>query len=107
MLLMGIAMLIWVGGVAPGIGQAQSRSRRTDLQHHDLSVPDARWFRYGSTATRDISRPGTPIRAKRSSMSSRARWSIRSPASGRRRSKPGDVLFVPAGTIHWVTNVGS
>ncbi|MFL6783421.1 MAG: cupin domain-containing protein, partial [Sphingomicrobium sp.] len=21
--------------------------------------------------------------------------------------KPGDVLFVPAGTIHWVTNVGS
>jgi quercetin dioxygenase-like cupin family protein len=29
--------------------------------------------------------------------------------AGQRKAtvKPGDVLFVPAGTIHWVTNVGS
>ena len=40
-------------------------------------------------------------------MSSKARSSTRSRANRRDASKGGDVLFVPAGAIHSVQNVGS
>ena len=40
-------------------------------------------------------------------MSWKGRWRTRSRASRRPRSRPGDVLFVQAGAVHAVRNIGS
>src|SRR5688572_10565594 len=48
----------------------------------------------------------TRIRAKRSSTSSKAlEYEIEGQPTA--TVEPGDVLFVPAGAVHWATNVGS
>ena len=47
-LIMAVAMLIAGSGLAPDVAQAQQPgTKRTDLQRHDLSFPDARSSRYG------------------------------------------------------------
>jgi hypothetical protein len=71
-----VAALIVVGAMGLHVAPAQQPgTRRIDLQRHDLSAPDARWCRHASSSTREWFSASTGIRAKRSSMSSRARWS--------------------------------
>jgi hypothetical protein len=52
-------------------------------------------------------RSGTSIRAKRSSMSSKARSSTPSTAWGPKTYSAGEALMVPAETVHAVRNAGS
>jgi quercetin dioxygenase-like cupin family protein len=108
LLLMGIAMLIGGGGVAPGTWQAQQPgSRRADLQRHDLSASGREVvqvrvdFDPGYVSPRHI-HPGEEIIYV-------LEGTLEYQIAGQPKAtvKPGDVLFVPAGTIHWVTNVGS
>ena len=76
--IMAIAALIATTGLALHVGQAQQvGARRIDLQRHDLSVPDARSSRRSSSSRRERRPRGTRIRAKRSSMSSKARGNTR------------------------------
>src|SRR3954469_9194580 len=108
MLLMGVAMLIGGSAVAPHVAQApQPGFRRTDLQRHDLSVPGREVvqvrvdFDPGYVAPRHT-HPGEEIIYV---LEGSLEYQIegKPPAT----VKPGDVLFVPAGTIHSVKNVGS
>jgi len=107
MLLMGIAMLIGGAGVAPATGRAQPGSRRTDLQRHDLSAPGREVvqvrvdFDPGYVSPRHT-HPGEEIIYV---LEGTLEYEIGSKPPV--RVQAGDVLFVPAGTIHSAKNIGS
>jgi precorrin isomerase len=61
---------------------------RTDLQEHDLSAPGREVIQNRVEISPDAPVVRHGIRAKRSSMSSKARSSIRSTAKHRRPSRP-------------------
>jgi quercetin dioxygenase-like cupin family protein len=106
-LIMGVAMLITGTGMAPDLAQAQqSGTRRTDLQRHDLSAPGREViqvrveFDPGYAAPRHT-HPGEEIIYV---LEGTLEYQIGGKVT---TVKPGDVLFVPAGTIHSVKNIGS
>ena len=107
--ILAAAVLIVGGGLAlPPVGRAQQAgTRRTDLQRHDLSVPGREViqtrveFDPGVTSPRHR-HPGEEII-----------YVLEGSLEYRVEGKPtvtlkaGDVLFIPAGTIHAAKNVGS
>ena len=107
-LFMGVAVLIVGSGSTPHVAQAQQPgTRRTDLQRHDLSAPGREVvqvrvdFDPGYASPRHT-HPGEEIIYV---LEGTLEYQIegRPPVT----VKPGDVLFVPAGTIHAAKNVGS
>ena len=100
-----IAIAVLIGGT---VMQAQlTGTRRTDLQRHDLSASGREVvqvrveFDPGVTAPRHV-HPGEEIIYV---LEGTLRYDI--DGQGQKTVKPGDVLFVPAGTPHSVTNIGS
>jgi quercetin dioxygenase-like cupin family protein len=106
--LMAVAVLVVVSGLALHVARGQLPGvKRTDLQQHDLSVPGREVvqvrvdFPAGVVAPRH-SHPGEEIV-----------YVIEGLLEYQLEGKPpvtlkaGDVLFIPAGTIHAVKNVGS
>ena len=82
--IMAVAVLIAASGLALHVARAQqSGIKRTDLQRHDLGVPGREVIQVRVELAPGVAFPGTRTRAKRSSMSSKARWSMRSRASRR------------------------
>ena len=78
------ALLIVGSGLVLNLAQAQQPGiKRTDLQRHDLSIPGREVVQVRVDFAPGRRSPGTGIRAKRSSMCSKARWSTRSRASRR------------------------
>jgi quercetin dioxygenase-like cupin family protein len=102
-----VAATILVGGLAMGTLQAQQTGqRRTDLQRHDLSAPGREViqvrvdFDPGYTAPAHT-HPGEEIIYV-------LEGTLEYRIDGKPMVvKPGDVLFVPAGVVHSVTNIGS
>jgi quercetin dioxygenase-like cupin family protein len=106
--IMGVAMLIAGSGLTPDFAQSQKpASRRTDLQRHDLSAPGREVvqvrvdFDPGYASPRHT-HPGEEIIYV---LEGTLEYEIgdKPPV----RVKPGDVLFVPAGTVHAAKNIGS
>ena len=82
--IIAIAALIATTGLALHVAQAQQvGARRIDLQRHDLSVPGREVIQVIVESSRERRPPGTRIRAKRSSTSSKARGNTRWRASRR------------------------
>jgi len=107
-LIMGVAMLIVGSGLTPDVAQAQQAgTKRTDLQRHDLSVPGREVvqvrvdFDPGYVSPRHT-HPGEEIIYV-------LEGSLEYEVEGKPpvRVKAGDVLFIPAGTIHAAKNVGN
>lgn len=107
-LIIGIAMLMLGCGLAPNAAQAQQTgSKRTDLQRHDLSAPGREViqvrvdFDPGYVSPKHT-HPGEEIIYI---LEGTLEYEIagKPPA----RVKPGDVLFVPAGTVHSAKNIGT
>ncbi len=107
-LIMGVAVLIVGSGLAPHVAQAQQAgTKRTDLQRHDLSVPGREVvqvrvdFDPGYVSPRHT-HPGEEIVYV-------LEGSLEYEVEGRPpvTLKAGDVLFIPAGTVHAAKNVGS
>jgi quercetin dioxygenase-like cupin family protein len=103
-----IAMMIAGSGMAPDAAQAQQPgTRHTNLQRHDLSAPGREViqvrvdFDPGYVAPRHT-HPGEEI-----IYVLEGTLECHVEAQPTATVKPGDVLFVPAGTVHSVTNVGS
>ena len=102
------AMLIIGGGFALHVTQAQrSEIKRTDLQRHDLSVPGREVVQVRvdipvGTAFPKHSHPGEE-------MVYMIEGALEYQLEGRPpvTLKAGEVLFIPAGTVHAVKNVGS
>jgi quercetin dioxygenase-like cupin family protein len=104
--IMAVAALIVASALAPHVAQAPG-IKRTDLQRHDLSVPGREViqvlveFAPGVVAP-NYSHPGEEIVYVVEGLLEYA-LEGRPPVT----LKAGDVLFIPAGTPHAVTNVGS
>ena len=102
--LMVVAMLIAGSAVTP---TQQPGSKRTPLQQHDLSAPGREViqvrvdFDPGYVAPRHT-HPGEEIIYV---IEGTLEYQIEGQPA--RTVKPGDVLFVPAGAIHSVKNVGT
>ena len=108
MLIMGAAMLIAGSGLAADAAHAQQPgSKRTDLQRHDLSAPGREViqvrvdFDPGYVSPKHT-HPGEEIIYV-------LEGNLEYHVDGKPTAtyKAGDVLMVPAETIHWVKNVGS
>ena len=102
-----VALLMVGSGVAPQVARAQQPGiRRTDLQRHELSVPGREVvqvrvdFDPGVVAPRHT-HPGEEI-------VNVLEGSLEYQVEGKPpvTLKAGDVLFIPAGTIHTARNVG-
>ena len=106
--ILAAAALIAVTGLALHVGQAQPvGARRIDLQRHDLSVPGREVVQTivelapGTTAPRHT-HPGEEI-----IYVLEGTWEYTVEGKPPVTLKAGDVLFIPAGTIHAAKNVGS
>jgi len=106
--LLAAAVLVLGSGVAPLVAQAQlPGTTRTDLQRHDLSVPGREVIQArvdigpGVTAPRH-SHPGEEIVYMLEGL-----LEYRVEGKAPVILKAGEVLFIPAGAIHEVKNVGS
>ena len=107
-LIMAVAMLTVGSGLAPDVAQAQQPgAKRTDLQRRDLSAPGREVVQVrvdfeAGYASPKHTHPGEEIVYV---LEGTLEYQIESkpPAT----YKAGDVLFVPAGAIHWLKNVGS
>jgi quercetin dioxygenase-like cupin family protein len=101
------AAVLLIVGIAFLVPAQQSGSKRTDLQRHDLSVPGREVvqvrveFDPGYLAPKHT-HPGEEIIYV---LEGRIEYYIDGQPTV--ITKPGDVLFVPAGTIHSAKNVGS
>jgi hypothetical protein len=81
---MAVAVLVVASALALHTAQAQAPGiTRTDLQQHDLSVPGREVIQVRVDFAPGVVPPRTSIRAKRSSMASKACWSIGCRASRR------------------------
>ncbi|MFL5557005.1 MAG: cupin domain-containing protein [Gemmatimonadaceae bacterium] len=108
MRIIGAAMLIVASGFAADAAQAQQPgSKRTDLQRYDLSIPGREVvqvrvdFDPGYVAPRHTHFGEEIIYVLEGTLVYEVEG--RSPTT----YKAGDVLVVPAGAIHSVTNVGT
>ncbi len=106
--LVGIATLIVANGLASGAAQPQQpMTTRTDLQRHDLSVPGHEavqaivGFDEGVVAPRHT-HPGEEIIYV---LEGTLEYQVEGQPP--KTLKAGDVLFVPARTIHSARNVGT
>lgn len=108
MRIMAVAVLLVGGGVAFGVARAQQPGlTRTDLQRHDLSVPGREVVQ-----VRVELAPGTPF-ARHWHHGEEIIYVLEGSLQYQIEDRPpvmlkaGDVLFVPARTIHAARNVGS
>ena len=106
--IMAIAALIAATGLALHVAQAQQvGARRIDLQRHDLSVPGREVVQTivelapGTTAPRHT-HPGEEI-----IYVLEGTWEYTVEGKPPVTLKAGEVLFIPAGTIHSARNVGT
>lgn len=105
--IMAIAVLIVGGGLALCMAHAQQAgSKRTDLQRHDLSAPGREVVQVRvdfdpGYASPLHTHPGEEIIYV---LEGTLEYEIGGKVS---KVKPGDVLFVPAGTPHLARNIGS
>lgn len=106
--IIALAMLIVGGGLALHVARAQQPGiKRTDLQRHDLSVPG----REVVQVRVDID-PGV-VAPKHNHPGEEMVYVLEGSLEYQVEGKPpvtlkaGEVLFIPAGAIHAVKNVGS
>jgi quercetin dioxygenase-like cupin family protein len=106
--LMAVAVLVVARGVAIHEAQAQqSGIKRTDLQRHDLSIP-------GREVIQVVVELGPGVSAaKHTHPGEEIIYVLEGSLEYEVEGKPpvtlkaGDVLFIPAGTVHSARNVGT
>ena len=108
LLILAVAVMIMGGAVALQVTPAQQTgSKRTDLQRHDLSAPGREVVQTivelapGTTAPRH-NHPGEEI-----IYVLEGTWEYTLEGQPPVTLKAGDVLFIPAGTVHSARNVGT
>jgi quercetin dioxygenase-like cupin family protein len=105
---MAIALLMLGNGLVPDVARAQQAGiKRTDLQRHDVSVPG-----YEAVQVRVDIEPGAAF-GRHTHPGEEIIYVLEGSLEYQIEGKPavtlkaGDVLFIPAGTIHAAKNVGS
>jgi quercetin dioxygenase-like cupin family protein len=105
---MTVAALIVAGGLALHMAQAQAPGiKRTDLQRHDLSVPGREVVQVRVELAPGVSFPKHTHPGEEIIYVLEGTWEYTVEGKPPVTLKAGEVLFIPAGTIHSAKNVGS
>ena len=106
--IMTVAVLIVVSGLALHMAQAQAPGiTRTDLQRHDLSVPGREVVQVRVDFAPGVAFPAHFHPGEEIVYVLEGSMEYRLEGKPPVTLKAGEVLFIPAGTIHAVKNVGS
>jgi quercetin dioxygenase-like cupin family protein len=106
--IMAVAAVIVAGGLALHTAQAQAPGiARTDLQQHDLSVPGREVVQVRVDFAPGVVAPAHKHPGEEIVYAIEGLLEYRLEGKPPVTLKPGEVLFIPAGTIHEVRNVGS
>jgi quercetin dioxygenase-like cupin family protein len=106
--IMGVAMLIFLGGLAPAMAQGKEPgTKRTELQRHDLSVPGREVIQVRVDFDPQYVSPRHTHFGEEIIYVLEGTLEYHVEGKPTATYKPGDVLLVPPGTIHWVKNIGS
>ena len=106
--IMTVAALIVAGGLALHMALAQAPGiKRTDLQRHDLSVPGREVVQVRVELASGVSFPKHTHPGEEIIYVLEGTWEYTVEGKPPVTLKAGEVLFIPAGTIHSAKNVGS
>ena len=106
--IMTLAVLIVGSGLVLNLAQAQQPGiKRTDLQRHDLSVPGREVVQVRVELTPGVSFPKHTHPGEEIIYVLEGTWEYTVEGKPPVALKAGDVLFIPAGTIHSARNVGT
>jgi quercetin dioxygenase-like cupin family protein len=106
--IIAVAALIAGSGLALHMAQAQAPGiTRTDLQRHDLSVPGREVVQVRVDFTPGVVAPAHNHPGEEIVYAIEGLLEYRLEGKPPVTLKAGEVLFIPAGTIHEVKNVGS
>ena len=105
---MAMAALILGTALAPHMARAQQAGiKRTDLQRHDLSVPGREAVQVRVDLDPGVSFPKHTHPGEEIIYVLEGTWEYTVEVKPPVTLKAGEVLFIPAGTIHSARNVGS
>src|SRR5437660_8696360 len=106
--IMAVAVLIVASGLALHVPRAQlSATKRIDLQRHDLSVPGREVVQVRVDFAPGVVAPAHNHPGEEIVYAIEGLMEYRLEGKAPVTLKAGEVLFIPAGTIHEVKNVGS
>ena len=106
--IMTVAALIVAGDLALHMALAQAPGiKRTDLQRHDLSVPGREVVQVRVELAPGVSFPKHTHPGEEIIYVLEGTWEYTVESKPPVTLKAGEVLFIPAGTIHSAKNVGS
>jgi quercetin dioxygenase-like cupin family protein len=106
--IIAVAVLIVASGLALHMAQAQAPGiTRTDLQRHDLSVPGREVVQVRVDFAPGLVAPAHNHPGEKIVYAIEGLLEYRLKGEPPVTLKAGEVLFIPAGTIHEVKNVGS
>ena len=106
--IIAVAALIAAGGLALHVARAQQPGiKRTDLQRHDLSVPGREVVQVRVELAPGVSFPKHTHPGEEIIYVLEGTWEYTVEGKPPVKLKAGEVLFIPAGTIHSAKNVGS
>jgi quercetin dioxygenase-like cupin family protein len=106
--IMAVAAVIVAAGVALHAAQAQAPGiTRTDLQQHDLSVPGREVVQVRVDFAPGVVAPAHKHPGEEIVYAIEGLLEYRLEGKPPVTLKPGEVLFIPAGTVHEVVNVGT
>ena len=106
--IIAVAALIVASGLALYAAQAQAPGiTRTDLQRHDLSVPGREVVQVRVELAPGVSFPKHTHPGEEIIYVLEGTWEYTVEGKPPVTLKAGEVLFIPAGTIHSAKNVGS
>ena len=106
--IIAVAALIAAGGLALHVARAQQPGiKRTDLQRHDLSVPGREVVQVRVELAPGVSFPKHTHPGEEIIYVLEGTWEYTVEGKPPVTFKAGEVLFIPAGTIHSAKNVGS
>jgi len=106
--IIALAALIAAGGLALHVARAQQPGiKRTDLQRHDLSVPGREVVQVRVELAPGVSFPKHTHPGEEIIYVLEGTWEYTVEGKPPVTLKAGEVLFIPAGTIHSAKNVGS
>jgi quercetin dioxygenase-like cupin family protein len=107
-LIMGVVMLIVGSALAPDGAQAQQPgTKRTELQRHDLSIPGREAIQVRVDFDPGYVSPKHTHHGEEIIYVLEGTLEYHVEGTPTATYKAGDVLLVPAGTVHWVKNIGS
>jgi quercetin dioxygenase-like cupin family protein len=105
--ILALAVLIAGGGLATDVAQSQPGVTRTELQRHDLGVPGREVVQVRVDLAPGVAFPPHSHPGEEIIYVIEGEWEYQVEGRPPLTLKAGEVLFIPAGTIHAAKNVGN